>query len=80
MPASVRKLSDRPSYYLQILQYDGYTSCPLVTKKGSCILAEFGYDGSILETFPVNQAKERHTSYMLKAHIMPQMYWHGLLK
>ena len=39
--------------------YDGYTSCPLITGRASCILAEFDYQLEPLETFPVNQAKER---------------------
>ena len=42
-------------------KYDGYTSCPLVTGKSSCILAEFDFQAppQPLETFPVNQARER---------------------
>ncbi len=59
--------------------YDGYASCPLVTGYGSLILAEFGYDGKIMETFPVNQAKERY-SYAMKAHLLPELYWHGMLR
>ena len=41
--------------------YTGYTSCPLVTGKGSLILAEFDFQAppQPMETFPVNQAKER---------------------
>ena len=41
--------------------YIGYTSCPLVTGKGSLILAEFDFQvpPQPLETFPINQAKER---------------------
>lgn len=31
--------------------YDGYASCPLVVGKKRVILAEFGYDGKIMETF-----------------------------
>ena len=39
-------------------QYDGYTSCPLTVGDDRLILAEFGYDLEIMETFPlVNQAK-----------------------
>ncbi len=64
----------------KILQYDGYTSCPLITGKGKCILAEFGYDGAILETFPFDQSKERWSMYHLKADIMPQLYWKALVK
>lgn len=61
-------------------EYDGYTSCPLVTGRGRCILAEFDYDAQPLETFPVNQGKERWTMYSLKKDFMPQLYWHRMLK
>ena len=61
-------------------RYDGYASCPLVTGYGRVVLAEFGYDGKIMETFGVNQAKERFSMYALKAHALPSMYWHGMLQ
>lgn len=61
-------------------QYDGYASCPLVTGRGKVILAEFGYDGKIMESFPFDQAEERYSMYALKAYGLPKMYWHGMLK
>ena len=60
--------------------YDGYGSCPLVTGYGRLVLAEFGYDGAILESFPFDQSKERWSMYQLKRHLLPQLYWHGMLK
>lgn len=60
--------------------YDGYTSCPLVTGYGSLILAEFDYDKKPKESFPFDQSKERFSMYALKAYALPQMYWHGMLK
>lgn len=60
--------------------YDGYASCPLVTGYGKLILAEFGYDGKIMETFPMNQAKERYSMYAMKAYMLPDFYWHGMLR
>jgi len=62
--------------------YSGYTSCPLVTGRKSLILAEFDMNAppQPLETFPVNQAKERWSMYQLKANVMPALYWHGLVK
>ena len=60
--------------------YDGYASCPLVTGYGRLILAEFGYGGKIMETFPFDQAQERYSMYALKAYALPNLYWHGLLK
>jgi sulfide:quinone oxidoreductase len=60
--------------------YDGYASCPLVTGYGKVILAEFGYDGVVMETFPFDQGKERYSMYLLKAHALPNLYWHGMLQ
>lgn len=60
--------------------YDGYTSCPLVTGYRSLILAEFGYDKKPMETFPFDQAKERYSMYAMKAHGLPALYWHGMLR
>ena len=61
-------------------KYDGYTSCPLVTGKGKLILAEFDYDGKPVESFPINQAKERLSMYILKKYILPLLYWFGMMK
>jgi len=60
--------------------YDGYTSCPLVTGYGRLILAEFDYDGNPAETFPFDQSKERLSMYMMKKHLLPAMYWHGMMR
>lgn len=61
-------------------EYDGYSSCPLVTGYGSLILAEFDYNSQPVETFPFNQAEERFSMYMLKAYVLPEVYWNGMLK
>lgn len=61
-------------------KYDGYGSCPLVTGYGRLVMAEFGYDGAILESFPFDQSKERWSMYQLKRHLLPQLYWHGMLR
>ncbi|NJK32805.1 MAG: pyridine nucleotide-disulfide oxidoreductase, partial [Deltaproteobacteria bacterium] len=61
-------------------RYDGYASCPLITGYGTCIMAEFDYDGVPTETFPFDQAQERTSMYMLKAYGLPKMYWHGMLR
>lgn len=60
--------------------YDGYTSCPLVTGYGKLILAEFDYDQNPRESFPVDQSKERLSMYVMKKHLLPQLYWNGMLK
>ncbi|XP_077869309.1 sulfide:quinone oxidoreductase, mitochondrial-like, partial [Saccoglossus kowalevskii] len=61
--------------------YDGYTSCPLITQYGKLILAEFGYNAEVLETFPIiDQGKESRIMYIMKTDMMPMIYWQGLLK
>ncbi|NWT64992.1 SQOR protein, partial [Prunella himalayana] len=65
---------------LPVKKYDGYTSCPLITRYDKVILAEFDYNGQPLETFPIDQSKERTTMYHMKADMMPLLYWNALLK
>ncbi len=60
--------------------YNGYTSCPLVTGYGKVIMAEFDYDGRPQETFPFDQSKERRSMYLLKRHLLPVLYWKGMLR
>lgn len=61
--------------------YHGYTSCPLITGKGSLILAEFsGYTGETQESLPFDQSKESKISYELTRYIIPEIYWKGQLK
>lgn len=37
--------------------YNGYASCPLIVANDKVILAEFGYDGKIMETFDTDTGK-----------------------
>ncbi len=61
--------------------YDGYASCPLITAKGKCIMAEFNYNLERTPTFPVlDMTKERWDMYMVKKHALPRMYWDFMLK
>ncbi len=61
-------------------KYDGYTSCPLVTGYNTLILAEFNYEKEPAESFPINQAKERRSMYIMKKDMLPIIYWNGMLK
>ena len=60
--------------------YNGYTSCPIVTARGKVVMAEFDYDGTPQETFPFDQSKERYSMYLVKKWLLPELYWHGMLK
>lgn len=63
--------------------YDGYGSCPLTVERGKIVLAEFGYGGKLLPSFPswINDGtKPTKQAWLLKAHLLPGVYWHGMLK
>ncbi len=63
--------------------YDGYGSCPLTVERGKIVLAEFGYGGKLLPTFPkwlIDGQKPSSLAWMLKTKILPQVYWQGMLK
>jgi len=60
--------------------YDGYGACPLTVEKGKVILAEFGYGGKLLPTFPLDPTVARRSMWWLKATFLPWFYWNRLLK
>lgn len=62
------------------LTYDGYSSCPLVTGYGKMMLAEFDYDNRPAPSFPFDTTQERYSMYVLKKDILPNLYWHGMLR
>jgi len=62
------------------LRYDGYGSCPLTVEKGKVVLAEFGYGGKLLPTFPLDPTRARRSMWFLKATLLPWFYWNGMLK
>jgi sulfide:quinone oxidoreductase len=63
--------------------YDGYGSCPLTVERGKIVLAEFGYGGKLAPSFPtwlIDGTKANRLSWMLKADVLPWLYWNGMLK
>jgi len=62
------------------LCYDGYGSCPLTVEKGKVVLAEFGYGGKLLPSFPLDPTVARRAAWLLKARFLPWFYWNGMLK
>ena len=63
--------------------YDGYGSCPLTVERGRIVLAEFGYGGTLLPTFPawlLDGRKPTRLAWWLKAKLLPILYWHAMLK
>ncbi len=60
--------------------YDGYGSCPLTVEHGKIILAEFGYGGKVMPTFPWDSTKARRSAWFLKKSVLPMVYWNMMLK
>jgi sulfide:quinone oxidoreductase len=60
--------------------YNGYGSCPLTVEHGKAILAEFGYGGKLLPSFPWDSTLPRRSAWFLKATFIPWLYWNAMLK
>ena len=69
-------------------EYDGYTSCPLVTGYGKMVLAEFDYNQEFkpdpkLKQFPLmigDSSKEHWRLWILKKYMLPYLYWNKMMK
>lgn len=65
-------------------EYDGYTSCPLLTEYGKVLLAEFKYGGVPKETFAatfgIDQVEPRRAFYHLKKDFFPWVYYKSMVK
>ena len=63
--------------------YDGYGSCPLTVERGKIVLAEFGYGGKLLPSFPsylIEGTKPSRLAWLLKERLLPPIYWKAMLK
>ncbi len=63
--------------------YDGYGSCPLTVERGKIILAEFGYGGRLLPSFPkalLDGTRPSRLAWLLKEKILPPVYWKAMLR
>lgn len=63
--------------------YNGYGSCPLTVEKGKIVLAEFGYGGALLPSFPkfiLDGTKPTRAAWILKEQILPPVYWKAMLR
>lgn len=66
-----------------VAQYNGYGSCPLTVERGKIVLAEFGYGGAMLPSFPkmiLDGTKPTRAAWFLKEKMLPPVYWKGMLK
>ncbi len=66
-----------------VSQYNGYGSCPLTVERGKIVLAEFGYGGTLLPSFPkwlLDGTKPTRAAWLLKEKMLPPVYWKAMLK
>jgi sulfide:quinone oxidoreductase len=66
-----------------VAAYDGYGSCPLTVERGKIVMAEFGYGGKLLPTFPkwlIDGQKPSSLAWQLKERVLPPVYWNAMLK
>lgn len=63
-------------------RYDGYTSCPLFTSRGTLMLAEFKYNTELAETFSAftNQSIPNRFFYHLTKDVFPRVYFSDFVK
>lgn len=64
-------------------EYDGYGSCPLTVERGKIVLAEFGYGGKLLPSFPLwvfDGRQPTRLAWLLKEKLLPPIYWDLMLK
>ena len=63
--------------------YDGYGSCPLTVQRGKIVLAEFGFGGRLMPSFPkwfINSQQPSRLAWILKERILPPIYWWAMLR
>jgi sulfide:quinone oxidoreductase len=66
-----------------VAMYNGYGSCPLTVERGKIVLAEFGYGGALLPSFPkilINGTKPSRLAWLLKEKMLPPIYWKAMLR
>ncbi len=55
--------------------FDGYTSCPLITREGSAMLIEFDYEGRLTPSLPVIEPlQESFFAWLMKVRMLKPAY------
>jgi len=57
------------------LQFDGYTSCPMITREGSAMLIEFDYEGRLTPSLPmIDPLQDSWFAWLMKYHMLKPAY------
>ena len=74
-PVAVANLIDAIRGRESGAEYDGYTSCPLITRRGRAILVEFDYSLAMVPSFPfINPYREHWVPWVLKEQMLQAAY------
>ncbi len=56
-------------------QFDGYTSCPLITREGSAMLIEFDYEGRLTPSLPmIEPLQDSYFAWLMKVRMLKPAY------
>lgn len=56
-------------------RFDGYTSCPLITREGSAMLIEFDYEGRLTPSLPmIEPLQESFFAWLMKVRMLKPAY------
>ena len=56
-------------------KFDGYTSCPLITREGSALLVEFDYDGKLTPSLPmIDPLQDSYMAWLMKYRMLKPAY------
>jgi sulfide:quinone oxidoreductase len=55
--------------------FDGYTSCPLITREGSAMLIEFDYEGRLTPSLPmIDPLQDSYMAWLMKYRMLKPAY------
>jgi sulfide:quinone oxidoreductase len=55
--------------------FDGYTSCPLITREGSALLIEFDYEGRLIPSLPmIEPLQDSYFAWLMKVRMLKPAY------
>lgn len=57
------------------MSFDGYTSCPLITREGSAMLIEFDYEGKLTPSIPfIEPLQDSYFAWLMKYSMLKPAY------
>ncbi len=76
VPVAVDHIVADLAGYVSPETYNGYTSCPLITRLGRAMLIEFDYDNNLIMSFPgiIAPLEELWTSWVMKTMALKPTY------